>query len=704
MRLSVFGRVGGGVVATFVAAAVSTTGGCTATQPTELVPGIVSQIQVPRNLREIRVDLQADGEQATCYWANVNPTTGGVTLPKTLGVIPGASTSNPVTVTITGYAVDDTIANPPQVLEDCDASPFDIDGTNTGKYDPAVMILRRSRQTYVDTRTLFLPMPLRYSCWAGPGCTNTQTCVAGVCVDANIDASTLADFQPSMVDGTDDTCFSPTTCFADKAPAEVVDAATCLYQYPVEITNDPGTGLNVRVYYDGAEAEVLDVDPVEGFTIPDATKPRQFLLAPGLCAMINGTNPMSPRQIVGVDVATACASKHGLQAICSDQQPGNDPQTLPDGGTSTDGSCNVANNLEPAPSALYILLDDSKDMAPIFGQMGLSQVLSFSLEDPAFRETSVAFSLLPHDMADCTASPGSLATPINVPFALAQLAQGSIATVVGKTANVLSTDPPLYIDAALSPTGAYKALTDFAAMGNLVYNRLAVLLIENRTIPTSPTDCGATHLAPDLESANAYSMNGIYTYVVMLGTDVSTTVMDDTEARAIATNGGPVGNNQYFDARTNAAVGAAAFNAIASDLGACLYEKPANINSSATVAYTNPLTQQSTTIPFDATCTDAATTTGAGWSIDAADRIRICGQPCTTLRSTLSNAANAALAMNLSAPSIPVTATQLCSGTTAADGGSSTMSDGAIAPPADAALQADAGGETVDAEVDSASP
>jgi len=76
------------------------------------------------------------------------------------------------------------------------------------------------------------------------------------------------------------------------------------------------------------------------------------------------TNPMSPRQIVGVDVATACPSKHGLQAVCADQQPGSNPQTLPDGGTSTDGSCNVANDLQPAPSALYILLDDSKDMGP----------------------------------------------------------------------------------------------------------------------------------------------------------------------------------------------------------------------------------------------------------------------------------------------------------------------------------------------------
>jgi hypothetical protein len=689
MRLSLFGRLGGGALVGLVAASVSTTGGCSGTQVTELVPGVISQIQVPRNLREVRIDLQAEGQKGTCYWANVDPTTGGVTLPRTLGVIPGSSTSIPVTVTITGYAVADSDPNPPQVLEDCDASPFDTDGTNTGKYDPSVKILRRSVQSYIDARTLFLPMPLRYSCWEGPGCTNTQTCVAGECVDANIDSSTLADFQPSMIDGTDDTCFDPTVCFVDKAPAEIVDATTCLYQYPVEITNDPGTGLNVRVYYDGAEAEILDLDPAEGFTVPDATKPRQFQLAPGLCAMVNGTNPMSPRQIVDVDVAAACKSKRGLQAICAAQQPGSNPQTLPDGGTSTDGTCNVANTLQPAPSALYILLDDSKDMQPIFGPMGLSQVLSFSLDAPAFRTTSVGFSLLPHDMADCTAATGSLATPINVPFSLAEVAQTSIATVVGKTSSAMSTDTSLYIDAALSPTNAYKALTNLTS-GGTSYNRLAVLLIENRTIPTTPTDCGSTHLAPDAESAAAFSASDIYTYVITLGNASQTTAMDDTEANLIALNGGPSTGTRFFDARTDASVGGEAFNSIVSDLGSCLYEKPSTTTTATIISYTNPLTQQTTTVPFDSTCSQANETTAAGWNIDAG-RIRICGSPCDTLRSALSDSANAALAMNLSAPSIPVTATQLCSGTTAADGGTSPTVDSGSTSPIDAAVQADAG-------------
>ncbi len=443
--------------------------------------------------------------------------------------------------------------------------------------------------------------------------------------------------------------------------------------------------MNVRVYYDGAEAEILDLDPAEGFTVPDATKPRQFQLAPGLCAMVNGTSTTSPRQIVAVDVALACKSKRGLQAICASQQPSANPQTLPDGGTSTDGTCNVANTLQPAPSALYILLDDSKDMAPIFGTMGLSQVLSFSLDAPAFRTTSVGFSLLPHDMNDCTAMPGSLATPINVPFALAEVAQTQIATVVGKASNALSTDPPLYIDAALSPNNAYKALTNLTA-GGTVYNRLALLLIENRTIPTMPEDCGGPS-SPDSEAKDAYASSGIYTYVIALGNASQTTPMDDTEANLIALSGGPSTGTRFFDARTDASVGGQAFNSIVSDLGSCLYEKPSTTTSSTIISYTNPLTQQSVTIPFDATCSQANETTASGWNIDSG-RIRICGAPCDTLRSALSTSADAALAMNVSAPSIAVTATQLCSGTTAADGGSTaTIDSGTV----DASVQVDAG-------------
>ncbi len=651
------GRLGGVVTASALACAVWGSGGCTATKQTELVPGIVSQIQVPRNLRTVRIDVQPQGQQSHCYIRSVDPNTGGVTLPRTLGVVPNGDNSRLVTVTITGYTVTEDDPSVPKSLQDCLYSPF-----NDGHYSGEVKILRRSRQPYVDGKILFVPMPLRYSCWDAEQCKDTDTCVAGKCVPADVDSNKLTEFNDGLIDGTANTCFSPKTCLADALlPAKVIDAATCKYATPLPMVN--GSGVNVRVYYDSGETEVLDADAAttdpklrEGFSIPDAAKPQEFQLAPNLCDLVKQTD-VTKRRILEVRMGTICPPKTVLQPICDGEL--NDPHTLPDGGTTTDGGCNIANELQPAPSALYVLLDNSLAMKPIYGPMGLSQVLAFSLNDPVFRTTSLAFKLLPHAAADCTVvppGPTTVSMSPDVPFDLASKVQQQVAAIVGDASKPLTTDPPLLIDALLQPNGAYKALLDFR--GTKAFNRMAVMLILNRV---ATDDCGIGHAMAVAEAAAAFGAaspaDRSYTYVVMLGNGAGT--QDATNAQAIATAGGPAGATQFFDARTNAAAGAAAFNAVVSDLGSCLYEKPANIDVGAVISYTDPLTFQSTNVAFSTACNEAAQNTATGWNIDAG-RVRICGKACTDLRTVLSNAANFALSMSLPAPNIPVTATQLC--------------------------------------------
>ena len=74
---------------------------------------------------------------------------------------------------------------------------------------------------------------------------------------------------------------------------------------------------------------------------------------------------------------------------------------------------------------------------------------------------------------------------------------------------------------------------------------------------------------------------------------------------------------------------AAAFNAVVSDLGSCLYEKPANIDSQrGRFVHESALAQQSTNVTFNAVCNEAAQNTVDGWNIDAG-RVRICGESCT---------------------------------------------------------------------------
>ena len=636
------GNIGKMVLGASVVSALWT--GCSAKKETELVPGVISQIQVPRTMKTIRVDVAPEGQKSGCFFRNVDPTTGGVALPRTLGVLPNDPTRL-ITITIAGYTFTGNEADAPASMNDCAVSPFDPS-------QGGAKILRRSRQRYVDGKIMFIPMPLRYSCWEKTDCKDGESCAAGRCVPADVDANKLVEFNENLIDGKSNTCFSPKTCLQDLLPAKLVDASTCDYTFAI---TPPGGGVNMRVLYDNAESEILDLDKDEGFFVPDPMFPQRVRLAPGLCDLVKaGAASLPGRKILSVSIASLCPSKTVYQPICDEEQAAIQSH-LPDGGTSTDGGCNISNELVPAPSALYVLIDQSKSMDPIFGSAGLSTVLGFSLGDPVFRKTSLGFKLLPHQATDCATSgtPNSVGdvNGLDVKFGLAPTVQPAVAALIGDKTKVLASDPPLLIDAALQVNGAYRALRDFK--GSAAFNRSAVLVIVNRTIGT---DCGA-HPSPSAEALAAFNTpnaaDRIFTYVVLLGN--SNASPDDTEARAVATNGG----TQMFDARTNAAEGAVAFNTVVNDLGSCLYEKPANIDPAAAVSYTDPLSLQTTTVTFASTCNEANATTVDGWNIDAG-RVRMCGKACGDLRTVLTNATNFAQLNSLPPPSIPVTATQLC--------------------------------------------
>src|SRR5258708_12691631 len=90
----------------------------------------------------------------------------------------------------------------------------------------------------------------------------------------------------------------------EQSAAKLVDASNCVYEFP---SPPPGTGVNARVYYDGVEEEILDLDPNEGFFVPDASKPQVFQLAPGLCDLVKkGSDPaLTPRNIAPVPPPTS---------------------------------------------------------------------------------------------------------------------------------------------------------------------------------------------------------------------------------------------------------------------------------------------------------------------------------------------------------------------------------------------------------------
>ncbi|MGH7270359.1 MAG: hypothetical protein ACREJ3_07995, partial [Polyangiaceae bacterium] len=86
--------------------------GCSTTQPTELVPGVSSQVVVPHDLQAVRVTVQSDGRVVFDEGYDVGAN-GTVQLPSTLGVVSGTSSQSVVTVTVRGYQL------PCEMAQDC---------------------------------------------------------------------------------------------------------------------------------------------------------------------------------------------------------------------------------------------------------------------------------------------------------------------------------------------------------------------------------------------------------------------------------------------------------------------------------------------------------------------------------------------------------------------------------------------------------
>jgi hypothetical protein len=557
------------LVALAAACAVTASGAasCSPTEPTELVPGVLSQIVVPRDLGAIRVTVQVNGGSAIYDNGFDVGANGQVLLPSTLGVVNGQAPGDKVSVIIRGYNT------PCEQVPECSAPGTVPDmpvGTVTG---PAV--LRRSVQTFVAGHTLFLPMPLSYSCWDNGGCTSDQSCKGNQCVPSTTDSASLVDFDPALLDGTD-VCFDPSVCFADALPAQLVDLPSCTYAVPSLPGVTPLPGVNVRIWYqdfqwtpqngtftnvlqNGGELEILNLDPVEGFTLggaPDAgtaedggTPQDLFQLDPGLCQLVKQATFPPPLPMLGADggpqgdsgtgeyvtishveVATGCPSKPPLLPICKGEQ--SNLAILPgDAGTTPDGICNVSVSMTPTQSALYLAFDDSQVMNGAYGGAGSATALSVSLNDPVFKRTYAASTFFHQTTsADCTATNTSYLSP-KIPFGLAAAVQSKIAsqlltwtapdpgTMSCSTTGALDggstcpagqvcagtgtpnmftcvTPDPLDLQAALRPTaGVYGDITNFL-QGRGSVNVAAAMFFLNRA-PTLQNDCNPPLNAPD---------------------------------------------------------------------------------------------------------------------------------------------------------------------------------------------------------------
>ncbi len=280
----------------FLVPALALVSACqTPDKSTQITIAITSETDIPKELDFLEVTiLNSKGVLASYNFYEVK--TPGF-FPATLGVIPQSSASleGPVTVVLRGS------------LAGKDAQVF-----------------RRATLSFVEGRTLLLPIPLRMACFNFRGCADGETCAGGTCQPDLVDSPKLADFDEKLVFGksSPETCFDEDTCIAESTKA-TVRASDCSFPIPDGAIREGETRprVNVSIRWKAAENRVIVLDqgdPVEGWTFAAG----RGVLSPGVCASLLDLEPNPKRrqifdQALDVWVSTQCAAKVSLQPFCT---------------------------------------------------------------------------------------------------------------------------------------------------------------------------------------------------------------------------------------------------------------------------------------------------------------------------------------------------------------------------------------------------
>jgi hypothetical protein len=637
--------------------------GCSPKKQTEYVAGITTQVQVPRDLRAIRVSVSIGGFITFCQAYRAY--NGVVQLPRSLGsyALNDPDQAGTITYTIIGYSTD-VPGDEEFALEGCqDAKVGDAADTR---------IIRRSRQRYIPEKILFLPMPLKYSCFDKTDCDGEDvTCKAGRCVPADTPPETLPEYSPDLVDGTGGACFPVTQCLGAAAPAVLVDPATCTYAVANTASEPPrlegapdlwpgdpqGEGVNVLISYDGGlNQEVLDKDPDEGFTVPDPAFPQRFRLAPGLCDMVKGVDDSGAavrHRITAVRASEACRSKGKFQPICAGDQ------LALMGGTQTGGSTSSlsppacsALELQPPDATLVVVVDNTKGHEPFFDEAE-AQAVQISLDDPAFARTKLALVYAPGALACGAGAPEIALGPSRA--VKGQIAQ-SFAQYTPQTRALELSDGPTAFEGALARAYqvAASAPDDF---------RRAVLVFGNRDFdpPEAADQCVATPGSPAALAQAAKAANNVDTYVLMLAEtpgDAAASADAVAQGNALALAGG---TGAATDARADDAKADAQerFQDIVESLATCVYDVRAEgaPDADGVLGYLDPLLGQKFVIQ-PGSC-GAEGTPGEGWGYGpdpkpGTKRIYLCQTSCDQYRDVLRAAGLFNLSFGQPAPALPI--------------------------------------------------
>lgn len=263
------------------ALAVALLSGCRVDRETQLTLAITSETKVPDEIDSLEVIVtDYEGSVRSNY---PNPVKYQTFFPATLAIIPESSAS-------LGPAVQ-----------------IEVHATKNDSH----IVSRKALVSFVEGRTLLLPMPLKMACFAIEDCGATQTCAGGTCIDANQDADKLPYFDPSLVFGDDagGDCFDEGECLPTSMEVPLGDPKACTFEIPDSAT------VNVSIRWAAAKDRVIALDaedPQEGWTRQSSTVGK---LSPGVCKALVEQNPVN--KALAVLVSNTCPPKRATQPYCS---------------------------------------------------------------------------------------------------------------------------------------------------------------------------------------------------------------------------------------------------------------------------------------------------------------------------------------------------------------------------------------------------
>ncbi|HWL86642.1 MAG TPA: hypothetical protein VNO21_12615 [Polyangiaceae bacterium] len=487
---------------------------------------------------------------------------------------------------------------------------------------------------------LYLPMQLRWGCFDA-ACSAGQTCEQGACVSDQVDPTHLVAYDGMLTSGSASYCLPRSLCFDHRAPALLVDPARCEYQLPDGMTLDQG--INVELVQDTLAREVLDAnDPAEGFSV-DPKAPSKFTLAPALCERIQ------QGKISAVSAGVGCPSKTVFNPMCTD------PGKTGDGhATEAPETCTQPAELAPSPSALYFLFDRSASTKTVLSR-DTSDALSFpdlvrlALATPALAASRIAFESLP-GTTDACGGANQFTSP-EVPFSSSADAAAAITQKLSDPTQFLTSNPPLYLDAALQPNGAYWAFS-LLPQGSVAQQR--TVIVGSHDLWTGCTSSGAAGATPADESFRAYNQRGVRTDVLLFGVAPGTPVSRDpfVDATAISRMGAGI----FFDASVDSSLAGQAFAQLVSEAASCFYDLPSTTDrthlAETKVAYFDVAGGGRVDISYNAACSEK-NPYADGWNLEG-PRVRVCGNACGGLRGVLQNAIQYAIGHHVTPPRIPL--------------------------------------------------